>query len=53
MLVEVTADDQTLNSMTRDEKTYFYLTDALGSVVAVTNEAGVRSADPEGEGMEG
>ncbi len=30
----------TLNSMTRDGKTYFYLTDALGSVVAVTDEAG-------------
>ncbi|MGW6529114.1 RHS repeat-associated core domain-containing protein [Streptomyces venezuelae] len=30
----------TLNSMTRDGKTYFYLTDALGSVVAVTDETG-------------
>ncbi|MEW2390121.1 RHS repeat-associated core domain-containing protein [Streptomyces venezuelae] len=32
----------TLNSMTRDGKTYFYLTDALGSVVAVTDESGTK-----------
>ncbi|MEU1133460.1 RHS repeat-associated core domain-containing protein, partial [Streptomyces sp. NPDC005900] len=32
----------TLTSMTRDGKTYFYLTDALGSVVAVADEAGTK-----------
>ncbi|MYZ19243.1 RHS repeat-associated core domain-containing protein, partial [Streptomyces sp. SID337] len=31
-----------LNSMTRDGKTYFYLTDVLGSVVAVTDESGTK-----------
>ncbi|MBW5423344.1 RHS repeat protein [Streptomyces sp. BG9H] len=32
----------TLNSMTRDGKTYFYLTDAIGSVVAVADESGTK-----------
>ncbi|WP_369211725.1 RHS repeat-associated core domain-containing protein [Streptomyces flavofungini] len=32
----------TLNSMTRDGKTYFYLTDAIGSVVALTDESGTK-----------
>nr|WP_232627224.1 RHS repeat-associated core domain-containing protein [Streptomyces alfalfae] len=32
----------TLNSMTRDGKTYFYLTDAIGSVVAITDESGAK-----------
>ncbi len=32
----------TLTSMTRDGKTYFYLTDALGSVVALADEAGTK-----------
>ncbi|MGW7276328.1 RHS repeat-associated core domain-containing protein [Streptomyces sp. NPDC054864] len=32
----------TLNSMTRDGKAHYYLTDALGSVVAVTDEAGAK-----------
>jgi RHS repeat-associated protein len=32
----------TLNSMTRDGKAYHYLTDALGSVVALTDESGTK-----------
>ncbi|WP_372514924.1 RHS repeat-associated core domain-containing protein [Streptomyces ortus] len=32
----------TLNSMTRDGKAYYYLTDALGSVVALTDESGTK-----------
>ncbi|WP_308013367.1 RHS repeat-associated core domain-containing protein [Streptomyces beigongshangae] len=32
----------TLNSMTRDGKAYYYLTDALGSVVALTDESGAK-----------
>ncbi|ROQ59131.1 RHS repeat-associated protein [Streptomyces sp. 840.1] len=32
----------TLNSMTRGGKNYYYLTDALGSVVAVADEAGTK-----------
>ncbi|MFF8828500.1 RHS repeat-associated core domain-containing protein [Streptomyces sp. NPDC015131] len=32
----------TLNSMTTGGKTYYYLTDALGSVVALTDEAGTK-----------
>ncbi|MYY80876.1 RHS repeat protein [Streptomyces sp. SID335] len=35
----------TLNSMTRDGKTYFYLTDALGSVVALADESGTKVND--------
>ncbi|MEV0123230.1 RHS repeat-associated core domain-containing protein [Streptomyces sp. NPDC050703] len=35
----------TLNSMTRDGKTYFYLTDAIGSVVAITDESGTKVND--------
>ncbi|MEU6765483.1 RHS repeat-associated core domain-containing protein [Streptomyces sp. NPDC046853] len=32
----------TLNSMTRDGKAYYYLTDALGSVVATADESGTK-----------
>jgi RHS repeat-associated protein len=32
----------TLNSMPRDGKTYLYLTDALGSVIAVADESGAK-----------
>nr|WP_308403062.1 RHS repeat-associated core domain-containing protein [Streptomyces sp. BV286] len=32
----------TLNSMTRDGKAYYYLTDALGSVVALADESGTK-----------
>ncbi|MEV7192689.1 RHS repeat-associated core domain-containing protein [Streptomyces sp. NPDC093510] len=33
----------TLNSMAQDGKTYFYLTDALGSVVALADESGAKA----------